>query len=92
MEGARKSTRRRTRTCEAPASLVYGGLGAYITWRWCKLRRTEDRVRASRPAFRHTARRQRGVTRPLPLPPHHLLQPSPPPTTGPGKPPPRREE
>ncbi|KAJ4776935.1 transmembrane protein [Rhynchospora pubera] len=26
--------------------LVYSGLGAYLTWRWRKLRRTEDRVRA----------------------------------------------
>ncbi|XP_010906969.1 uncharacterized protein [Elaeis guineensis] len=26
--------------------LVYGGIGAYLTWRWRKLRRTEDRVRA----------------------------------------------
>jgi len=25
--------------------LVYGGLGAYLAWRWRKLRRTEDRVR-----------------------------------------------
>ncbi|XP_078181238.1 uncharacterized protein LOC144574996 [Carex rostrata] len=25
--------------------LVYSGLGAYLTWRWRKLRRTEDRVR-----------------------------------------------
>jgi hypothetical protein len=25
--------------------LVYGGLGAYLAWRWHKLRRTEDRVR-----------------------------------------------
>ncbi|KAJ3681425.1 hypothetical protein LUZ60_015914 [Juncus effusus] len=25
--------------------LVYGGLGAYLTWRWTKLRRTESRVR-----------------------------------------------
>ncbi|KAG0476970.1 hypothetical protein HPP92_013380 [Vanilla planifolia] len=25
--------------------LVYGGFGAYLTYRWRKLRRTEDRVR-----------------------------------------------
>ena len=25
--------------------LVYGGLGAYLAWRWRKLRRIEDRVR-----------------------------------------------
>ncbi|KAJ0972711.1 hypothetical protein J5N97_020670 [Dioscorea zingiberensis] len=26
--------------------LVYGGIGVYLTYRWRKLRRTEDRVRA----------------------------------------------
>ncbi|KAL6840277.1 hypothetical protein ACP4OV_030087 [Aristida adscensionis] len=35
--------------------LVYGGLGAYLTWRWRKLRRTEDRVRALQERLRKLA-------------------------------------
>ncbi|GJN17085.1 hypothetical protein PR202_gb04125 [Eleusine coracana subsp. coracana] len=35
--------------------LVYGGLGAYLTWRWRKLRRTEDRVRILQERLRKLA-------------------------------------
>jgi hypothetical protein len=66
--------------------LVYGGLGAYITWRWCKLRRTEDRVRALQARLRQLAaaeESQAASASPTPPPP---LQQQPPPTTGPGKP------
>lgn len=35
--------------------LVYGGLGAYLTWRWRKLRRTEDRVRVLQERLRKLA-------------------------------------
>ncbi|CAM0883685.1 unnamed protein product [Alopecurus aequalis] len=65
--------------------LVYGGLGAYITWRWVKLRRTEDRVRALQGRLRQLAaaeESQAASTSPTPPPP---LQQKPPPT-GPGKP------
>ena len=67
--------------------LVYGGLGAYITWRWCKLRRTEDRVRGLQARLRQLAAAEESQaasasTSPTPPPP---LQQQPPPT-GPGKP------
>lgn len=35
--------------------LVYGGLGAYLAWRWTKLRRTEDRVRILQDRLRKLA-------------------------------------
>ena len=35
--------------------LVYGGLGAYLAWRWRKLRRTEDRVRVLQDRLRKLA-------------------------------------
>jgi hypothetical protein len=35
--------------------LVYGGLGAYLTWRWRKLRRTEDRLRVIQERLRKLA-------------------------------------
>ncbi|WVZ68055.1 hypothetical protein U9M48_017045 [Paspalum notatum var. saurae] len=35
--------------------LVYGGLGAYLAWRWRKLRRTEDRVRGLQERLRKLA-------------------------------------
>ncbi|XP_047056574.1 uncharacterized protein LOC124662825 [Lolium rigidum] len=67
--------------------LVYGGLGAYISWRWIKLRRTEDRVRALQARLRQLAaaeESQAASTHPAPPPPP--LQQQPPPPTGPGKP------
>ncbi|CAO2195343.1 unnamed protein product [Urochloa humidicola] len=35
--------------------LVYGGLGAYLAWRWGKLRRAEDRVRILQDRLRKIA-------------------------------------
>uniref|UniRef100_A0ACD6A812 Uncharacterized protein n=1 Tax=Avena sativa TaxID=4498 RepID=A0ACD6A812_AVESA len=66
--------------------LVYGGLGAYISWRWIKLRRTEDRVRTLQARLRQLAAAEESQvpsTSPTPPPP---LQQQPPPPTGPGKP------
>ncbi|KAF7024730.1 hypothetical protein CFC21_037033 [Triticum aestivum] len=67
--------------------LVYGGLGAYITWRWCKLRRTEDRVRALQARLRQLAAAEESQGASAATPPPPLQQPPPPTTTGPGKPP-----
>lgn len=65
--------------------LVYGGLGAYLTWRWRKLRRTEDRVRVLQGRLRQltAAEESQAASTPTPTPP---LQPPPPPPTGSGKP------
>uniref|UniRef100_A0A0E0JRD0 Uncharacterized protein n=1 Tax=Oryza punctata TaxID=4537 RepID=A0A0E0JRD0_ORYPU len=63
--------------------LVYGGLAAYLTWRWRKLRRTEDRVRGLQARLRQLAaaeESQAASTPPLPPPPQQ------PPLPGPGKP------
>lgn len=65
--------------------LVYGGLGAYITWRWCKLRRTEDRIRALQARLRQLAAAEESQAASAATPPPPL-QPPPPPPTGPGKP------
>jgi hypothetical protein len=63
--------------------LVYGGLGAYISWRWIKLRRTEDRVRALQARLRQLAAAEESQAASThPTPPLPLQQPP----TGPGKP------
>ncbi|XP_015695251.2 uncharacterized protein LOC107304671 [Oryza brachyantha] len=63
--------------------LVYGGLAAYLTWRWRKLRRTEDRVRVLQARLRQlaAAEESRAASIPTPSPP-----PQQPPLAGPGKP------
>ncbi|OEL15586.1 hypothetical protein BAE44_0023395 [Dichanthelium oligosanthes] len=42
--------------------LVYGGLGAYLAWRWGKLRRAEDRVRALQDRLRKLAAAEESQT------------------------------
>jgi hypothetical protein len=67
--------------------LVYGGLGAYLTWRWRKLRRTEDRVRVLQERLRKLAAAEESkaasasgsTTAPTPPPPQQ-------PAAGPAKP------
>ncbi|TVU36418.1 hypothetical protein EJB05_18351, partial [Eragrostis curvula] len=66
--------------------LVYGGLGAYLTWRWRKLRRTEDRVRGLQERLRKLAAAEESQatsastsTTPTPPPPQQ-------PVSGPAKP------
>ncbi|XP_062208668.1 uncharacterized protein LOC133910172 [Phragmites australis] len=64
--------------------LVYGGLGAYLTWRWRKLRRTEDRVRVLQERLRKLAAAEESQiasssTAPTPSPPQQ-------PAAGPAKP------
>uniref|UniRef100_A0ACD5XB11 Uncharacterized protein n=1 Tax=Avena sativa TaxID=4498 RepID=A0ACD5XB11_AVESA len=67
--------------------LVYGGLGAYISWRWIKLRRTEDRVRALQARLRQLAAAEESqAASASPTPPPPLQQPPPLTTTGTGKP------
>jgi hypothetical protein len=68
--------------------LVYGGLGAYLAWRWGKLRRTEDRVRILQERLRKLAAAEESQAAPgsastTPTPP-----PPPPqqPAAGPAKP------
>ncbi|KAF2953440.1 hypothetical protein DAI22_01g408100 [Oryza sativa Japonica Group] len=61
--------------------LVYGGLAAYLTWRWCKLRRTEDRVRGLQARLRQLAAAEESQAASTPPPP-----PQQPPLSGPGKP------
>lgn len=68
--------------------LVYGGLGAYLAWRWGKLRRTEDRVRVLQERLRKLAAAEESQAAPgsastTPTPP-----PPPPqqPAAGPAKP------
>ncbi|KAJ1286330.1 hypothetical protein BS78_03G345000 [Paspalum vaginatum] len=70
--------------------LVYGGLGAYLAWRWRKLRRTEDRVRGLQERLRKLAAAEEAqaasgsasastAPTPTPPPPHQ-------PAAGPAKP------
>nr|CAB3474884.1 unnamed protein product [Digitaria exilis] len=66
--------------------LVYGGLGAYLAWRWGKLRRTEDRVRVLQERLRKLAAAEESQaasssasTAPIPPPPQQ-------PGAGPAKP------
>ncbi|CAL4946464.1 unnamed protein product [Urochloa decumbens] len=54
--------------------LVYGGLGAYLAWRWGKLRRAEDRVRILQDRLRKLAEESQAAsgsasTAPAPPPP-----------------------
>ncbi|KAG8078556.1 hypothetical protein GUJ93_ZPchr0007g6072 [Zizania palustris] len=60
--------------------LVYGGLAAYLTWRWRKLRRTEDRVRVLQGRLRQLAAAEESQAASTPFPP-----PQQPPPAGPGK-------
>ncbi|KAG8054664.1 hypothetical protein GUJ93_ZPchr0001g29414 [Zizania palustris] len=62
--------------------LVYGGLAAYLTWRWRKLRRTEDRVRVLQGRLRQLASAEESQVVSTPPP----LQQQQPPPAGPGKP------
>uniref|UniRef100_A0A0D9V831 Uncharacterized protein n=1 Tax=Leersia perrieri TaxID=77586 RepID=A0A0D9V831_9ORYZ len=62
--------------------LVYGGLAAYLTWRWTKLRRTEDRVRGLQARLRQIEERQAASSPPPPSEQPPLAEPGNP-TSGP---------
>ncbi|CAL4960324.1 unnamed protein product [Urochloa decumbens] len=66
--------------------LVYGGLGAYLAWRWGKLRRAEDRVRILQDRLRKLAAAEEQATSSYasnaPTPPPPPQQPA----AGPSKP------
>ncbi|XP_072966113.1 uncharacterized protein [Typha angustifolia] len=47
--------------------LVYGGLGVYLTYRWRKLRRTEDRVRILQERLRKLVEAEESAAPPPPL-------------------------
>ncbi|PAN27436.1 hypothetical protein PAHAL_5G081000 [Panicum hallii] len=70
--------------------LVYGGLGAYLAWRWRKLRRTEDRVRVLQDRLRKLAAAEESQTAsgsastaPTPPPPQQPAAGPPKPAPGP---------
>ncbi|RLN21673.1 hypothetical protein C2845_PM07G29480 [Panicum miliaceum] len=70
--------------------LVYGGLGAYLAWRWRKLRRTEDRVRVLQDRLRKLAEAEESQaasgsasTAPTPPPPQQPAAGPPKPASGP---------
>ncbi|XP_039118196.1 uncharacterized protein LOC120254120 [Dioscorea cayenensis subsp. rotundata] len=44
--------------------LVYGGIGVYLTYRWRKLRQTEDRVRVLQNRLRQLVDEEAAATRP----------------------------
>ncbi|KAF0926193.1 hypothetical protein E2562_022030 [Oryza meyeriana var. granulata] len=55
--------------------LVYGGLGAYLTWRWRKLRCTNDRVRVLQARVRQLAAAEESQAASNPAPPPPSQQP-----------------